>query len=150
MYRHQSKLAKKVLVGIVVSMMFLSGCSTGPNRSTPTPKPSEANLSPTTVTSLDASLNQGQSLFNTTATCSACHTVNGMGGLVGPDLVGIANRIVKNHPDLSVEAALKLEIVDTNEHIAQTFPGGIMPPNYVDSLTPDQIQDIVAYLVSLD
>jgi sulfur oxidation c-type cytochrome SoxX len=68
--------------------------------------------------------------------CSSCHMVNGKGGTLGPDLSGIGER----------RSLGFLEAFTANPD--SVLPGATMPA-YKDSLTPEQIKDIAAYLYSL-
>jgi mono/diheme cytochrome c family protein len=131
-------------------MILLAGC--GSVATAPTNRPlTPAASSPTRVLSSDnASVSQGELVFNRTAGCNACHTVNGSSGLIGPDLAGVADRVVKMHPDLSVEQALEVEIVDPTAFVTEGYRGELMPANYKDTLTPQQIQDLIAYMMSLE
>lgn len=122
-------------------LMMLTGC--GEAELLPTPVP--INDAP----ALSEQARSGQTLFNTVGACNSCHTVNGVGGLIGPDLVGVADRMRIAHPDLSAEEGLELEIVDPIEHVTENYRGDLMPFNYADTLTDEQIKEIVAYLISL-
>jgi cytochrome c2 len=81
----------------------------------------------------------GQQLF-ATGTCIACHTINGTGGKVGPDLTHIGSTpydSVGNDP-----ATLNAWLHDP----AAVKPDAKMPK---PTLTDAQINDLVAYLTSL-
>lgn len=124
-----------------VVLMMITGCG-------------EAELLPTPVPMNDAPVlseqaRSGQTLFNTVGACNSCHTVNGVGGLIGPDLLGVADRVRIAHPDMSAEEGLELEIVDPVEHVTENYRGDLMPLYYADTLTGEEIKDIIAYLISL-
>jgi sulfur oxidation c-type cytochrome SoxX len=68
--------------------------------------------------------------------CSACHIINGEGGALGPELSTVGER----------RSLAFLE--DFIRDPKAVLPGATMP-SYKDSLTPEQIQDIAAYLYSL-
>ncbi len=76
------------------------------------------------------------------ATCGGCHTLDGVDGATGD--IG---------PNLSVSlvgkdaAYIQQGIVAPNVVIAEGYAAGIMPSNYGDSLSPDQIADMVALLL---
>jgi mono/diheme cytochrome c family protein len=78
---------------------------------------------------------QGRQLFQT-AGCAGCHTVNGQGGKVGPDLSNEGN--AGRSP-----AWLTAQIRDPKSHNPQT----IMPA--FDKLSDQQVNDLVDYLKSL-
>jgi len=95
------------------------------------------------VTAGDAK--RGEELFYTspTAQCSACHTVNGKGGDVGPILDGIAVRADK--------AYILESLMDPNAKLARGFESltiSPMPPLGV-LLKEQELADILAYLHTL-
>jgi cbb3-type cytochrome c oxidase subunit III len=82
---------------------------------------------------------RGRVLFTQTANCAACHTVDGVStGQVGPNLTHV---YAEKGPDY-----IRQSILDPNAVIAEGFAPNIMPPNFSDLLTPEQIDDIIAFL----
>jgi ubiquinol-cytochrome c reductase cytochrome b subunit len=82
-----------------------------------------------------ANIQKGQELYQSTG-CVACHKINGQGGAVGPDL--------SNEGGKGRSADwLTTQIRDPKAHV----PASIMPP--YSSLSQEQIDDLVAYLLSL-
>ncbi|TVR55813.1 MAG: hypothetical protein EA421_05415 [Gemmatimonadales bacterium] len=77
------------------------------------------------------------------AQCVMCHQVGGEGGPIGPPMDGIGARLS--------EAELRLAILDPEAVIAEGYEdmAGIMPPNYGEILTPDEIETLVRYLSGL-
>lgn len=146
-------------IGLVLLVALLTGCG-GEIPSTRTPSatsaparatdPTSDTPSAAEPTSFAGSADAGQQVFTGAGACSSCHTVNGSGGLIGPDLVGAAASAASIHPDLPVEEALKIEIIDPNLHITEGYRGDLMPQNYEDTLTEQQLQDLVAYMMSLN
>ncbi|MEJ2255325.1 MAG: cytochrome c [Nitrospirota bacterium] len=67
--------------------------------------------------------------------CSACHTINGVGGHVGPDLTHIGSK--------KSEAWLKKQIRDPRAHFAQS----VMPA--FPDMTKKELDSLVQYLLSL-
>ncbi len=67
--------------------------------------------------------------------CSGCHSLNGKGGNVGPDLTGVGSRRDFNF----------IEAFTTDP--AAVIPGATMPA-FKKTLSPSQIADIAAYLYS--
>lgn len=116
----------------------------------------EANgtTAPDSATPGDAA--NGEAIFNGTilvagaSPCVACHMVSGDVAVVGPNLAGIANRAAERVPDSSAAEYLRVSIIDPNSYIVEGYSEGIMPLNYADTLTEEQINDLVAYLLSLD
>jgi mono/diheme cytochrome c family protein len=74
--------------------------------------------------------------------CGGCHTFAPAGstGTVGPNLGEVL---------AGKDAAFIHEsIVDPNAEVASGFSAGVMPQNYGDQLSPQQLDDLVAFLSS--
>lgn len=84
---------------------------------------------------------RGMNLFQGTAGCVACHMVNGAGGNIGPDLTHV-------YADKG-EAYVRESILMPNADIVEGFQPNIMPQNFADRLSAQNIDDIIAYLKSL-
>ncbi len=83
--------------------------------------------------------------------CLACHSVDGS-PLVGPSWLGIFGKTVRSTDGTELivdENYLIQSVLDPNAYIVEGFLPNIMPQNYADRLTLEQIQDIVAYIQSL-
>jgi mono/diheme cytochrome c family protein len=72
--------------------------------------------------------------------CGGCHTLAQAGttGTVGPDL----DQALKGMS----AADISQSISDPNAKITPGFPAGVMPSNFGQTLQPDQLQALVAYL----
>lgn len=96
--------------------------------------------------------------------CGSCHTIEGVPnakGVIGPDLdksVASANKIIKSSAytgsATTVDEYLHEAIVRPGIFITQPCPTGecmigVMPENFKDTLTQDEINAIVFYLKSL-
>jgi mono/diheme cytochrome c family protein len=72
--------------------------------------------------------------------CGGCHTLAAAksGGQVGPDLDEV----------LSGQSAAMIEesIVDPNAQIAPGYPENVMPLNFDETLSPEELEDLVQYL----
>lgn len=114
---------------------------------TPTPDP---NVTPSPTPSLppgDAA--RGEVLFDGDAACAACHNVESQDMSVGPPLMTIAQWAGERRAGISAEEYLHAVIVDPDGAITPLTRPGIMPRTYAQSLTPQQIADLVAYLLTL-
>jgi mono/diheme cytochrome c family protein len=72
--------------------------------------------------------------------CGGCHTLAAAGttGTTGPDL----DEALKGMS----AADISQSITDPNAKITPGFPAGVMPQNFGQTLQPDQLQALVAYL----
>jgi cytochrome c oxidase subunit 2 len=76
----------------------------------------------------------------TSTACAGCHTLAdaAASGTVGPDLdKALAGKDA---------AFIKASILTPDAQIAPGFQGGIMPKNYGDTLSPEEVDALVAYL----
>ncbi|WP_417791545.1 c-type cytochrome [Stutzerimonas xanthomarina] len=103
----------------------------------------------------------GEALFRTaTPACNACHSIAAGVNLAGPTLAGLASRAEQTmaSPDYSgsadsVEAFIRESITQPSAylHPGDMYSAGgtsFMPNNYGESLTDEQIDQLVAYLAS--
>jgi nitric oxide reductase subunit C len=106
------------------------------------PIPSAAN------TSSDDPVVRGKSLFsNAPAICSTCHSLQADVVIVGPSLAGIASRAGSRVAGQSAEEYMRASIVHPSAFIVPNFQD-VMQKNFGDVLTSDQINDLIAYLMT--
>ena len=79
-------------------------------------------------------------------TCSTCHSIDGTTGL-GPSLQGIATTAETRVPGLSAEEYITQSIMDPNAFVVDGFPAGLMPQNFAETLTTQDISNVVAFLL---
>lgn len=72
--------------------------------------------------------------------CIACHTTNGVDG-TGPSWRGLSGRADADY--------VRQSIVDPNAVIVEGFSAGVMPQDYASSISADDLDALVAYLLSL-
>lgn len=101
---------------------------------------------------------QGRKLFNgeeliadgDLPSCVSCHadTPQGISPL-GPNLSNIGNRAATTVPGQSAEDYLRTSIIDPDAFLAGGYQEGIMERNYSRALSQQQINDLVAYMLTL-
>lgn len=123
--------------------LLLAGCGSGkvvsPLPSTvigPLPKPAAP---------LTGNATAGKAVF-TSAGCGACHTLAAAGasGKIGPDLDNLTAEAAKAGEPLG--DFIKESIVNPSAYIAPGYAGGIMPSTFGQSLKPQQLADLVAFV----
>lgn len=92
---------------------------------------------------------RGQALFQGAGACSACHDVANGVTIVGPSLKGVASRAGSREPGKSAADYLHESIVSPNAFIVPGFQPNIMPQTFTQTLSTQQINDLVAYLLTL-
>ena len=81
-----------------------------------------------------------QSVIGTQAGCSTCHSLDGS-VIVGPSLKGIGSKVD--------EAYLRESILDPNADVIEGFPADTMLNVYGTELSGEQVDQLVAYLLTL-
>ena len=71
------------------------------------------------------------------AGCIACHVVDGKGGRVGPSLESIGEK-GKDH--------IRTAIVDPSANVTEGYPANVMPANYGDQLSDEELDALVDFL----
>jgi mono/diheme cytochrome c family protein len=106
---------------------------------TPTPRPEEA----------DDPVARGLVVYNERG-CFACHTIEGISaGLVGPNLTQIGTDAASRIPDLTAEEYIRQSILDPNAFVVEGFTApSAMPANFGDLISPEQLDDLVAFLLA--
>lgn len=129
--------ARRVLFGYQVY-----GTPTPDPRYTPTPTPMYV------VDEIGDPAN-GEKLFHGAGECALCHSVTSDETVIGPSLQYIGARAAYMRPPLSAEEYLIGAILYPNSYIPTRGKAGVMPTTYGAQFSPQQIADIVAYLLTL-
>jgi cytochrome c oxidase subunit 2 len=92
----------------------------------------------------------GKAIFTGSGGCGACHTLSAAGttGTVGPNLGVTLVRDAKKAA-MPLNTFIHDSIVTPNAFIAAGFAPNVMPQNFGQTLTPSQIQSLVAFLASV-
>jgi cytochrome c551/c552 len=137
------------LAAIGVLATFLVGCSStvpgGKKVTTPTPETVIGKL-PTLGPKGNASA--GRPVFISSG-CGACHRFRPAGttGRVGPNLNNLAASAQRANQGTLAQFT-RASIVDPGAYVAPGFPAGVMPTTYGRTLSPQQLADLVAFLVA--
>lgn len=97
----------------------------------------------------------GEALFAQTSAgtlpgCVTCHSLEPGVALVGPSVANVGAEAGSRVSGLSAEEYLRQSIVEPNAYVVEGFGEGIMPAGYGDALSSEQVDDLVAYLLSLE
>jgi mono/diheme cytochrome c family protein len=82
-----------------------------------------------------------QPIIGTQAGCITCHSLAPGETIVGPSMAGIASR--------GDEAYIRESILNPDASLVDGFPAGTMPQVWGDELSAEQLDQIVAYLLTL-
>jgi len=99
---------------------------------------------------LGEKLYKGQSIGSASSPgCVTCHSMEEGVTLVGPSHAGVGSRAGTLVAGMSAEEYLKESIVEPNAHIVDGFSPGVMYQNYAKELSDEQIDALVAYMLTL-
>jgi mono/diheme cytochrome c family protein len=119
---------------LILVLGLLAGCGGEP---TPGVSPGDAT--------------NGERLFREGAVpaCGSCHTLSPGFALLGPSLARIGRNAGSRVPGQSAGDYLRESIVEPNAHVAFGFAANIMAATYEARLSEQEIEDLVAYLLTL-
>jgi mono/diheme cytochrome c family protein len=143
----------------------------------PTTAPTKAAIQPTATftliptkgpPTLNPAAERGKALFQAgigeegVPTCASCHYVDKAEPFTGPSLVGVATRAARRVPGQDAVTYLRNSIINPNaflvpnekdkdgiDHIYAAGGQSLMYQQFQTKLKPEQIGDLVAYLVTL-
>jgi nitric oxide reductase subunit C len=121
----------RMLCVVSTALILMSGC-----------RPQAPQLDDTPVT-------RGEAVFKGVGACSLCHAIRDDTVLVGPSLKGIASRAAQRERGVSAQAYIQESIVTPDRYLVPGFQAGLMPQTYNERLSQGQIDDLVAYLMTL-
>ena len=90
-----------------------------------------------------------QVFFDRQTGCAVCHSIEPGENKVGPSLYGVATRAEGRMAGLDPATYLWQSILLPDEYVVDGFPAGQMLPIYRDRLTEDEIDALVAYMLTL-
>jgi nitric oxide reductase subunit C len=90
---------------------------------------------------------QGRRVFE--RTCTSCHSTAPDMIVVGPSLAGIATRGVTRIEGMTAEAYIRDSIMNPTNYTVEGFREGIMPDSVYESLTTEEFEALVDYLMTL-
>lgn len=132
---------KKILLFLsvtIVLMLALAACGSGDSA----------------ATSEIGDVEAGKELFNSQIIgsqpgCITCHSLEPDTVIVGPAMAGIASRAGSRVPGMSAEDYIRQSILQPNEYVVDGFAPGVMVQVWEEELTPEQVDNLVAYLLTL-
>lgn len=90
-----------------------------------------------------------QDIIGTQPGCKTCHSLEAGKVIVGPSMAGIGTRAGSTVSGMSAEEYLKQSILEPDAHLVEGFPAGTMPKVWGTELTAEQVDQMVAYLLTL-
>ncbi len=81
--------------------------------------------------------------------CSRCHSTNADSIIVGPSLAGIATKGGKRMKEMDSEMYIRNSILIPNGYTVEGYPEGAMPSSLKDELAKEELDAVIAYLLTL-
>ncbi len=93
----------------------------------------------------------GKTVFDEVAApaCNTCHSLQPGEDMVGPSLANIGTEAGDRVSGQSAEEYLRKSVTDPNAHVVEGYNANIMPSTYANQLSEEQIDDLVAYMLTL-
>lgn len=117
----------------LVVLVFLTACGDTAVPATPSP-----TLSP--------QAQQGKRIFTTH--CGSCHSTSVDTVIVGPSLAGVARRAANRAPEQDARTYLYTSIMAPDRYLVDGFTD-LMPKSFAKDLTGEELDAVVAYLLTL-
>ncbi len=90
----------------------------------------------------------GEATF-TSAGCVACHSLQPGVQIVGPSQSDVGTRAVSRKPGYSAELYLYESITRPNAYLVEGFLPDLMPQTFKDTLKPEDLANLIAFLLTL-
>lgn len=87
--------------------------------------------------------------LGTNAGCRICHSLEPGQTLVGPSFAGLAERAQDRIPGMTAEEYVRQSILEPDAYVVDGFPAGQMVSNLDEVLSEQQINDLIAYLMTI-
>jgi cytochrome c551/c552 len=80
--------------------------------------------------------------------CIGCHALDPNQVMTGPTWYHVADTAANRRPDVSPALYIYDSIVAPGQYLVPGYPANIMPPNYADIISPGDLANLVAYLLT--
>jgi mono/diheme cytochrome c family protein len=82
------------------------------------------------------------------ARCAACHALQPGTAIVGPSLAGVATRAESRVPGEDARTYLEVSILQPEAYLVDGYPD-LMPRNLAKDLTSEELDEVLAFLLTL-
>lgn len=144
-------MSKKVILLVLLSLLLVTLVACGGGGGSETTAPSEEDA----IAAVGNAAN-GEKLFsqavigsNNSPGCITCHSLEPDVVIVGPSQHGLDTRAATRVPGQSAEEYIRNSIINPDDYVVEGFAPGVMYQNYAEELTEQEINDIVAYTLTL-
>ncbi len=135
------------VIALVIAGTAVVGRPKDAPAETAAPKAAQPASPPAEPTSGNAA--NGQTVF-TSSGCGACHAIpNVSQGAIGPSLATIGAVAATRKPGYSAGQYMLESITNPSAYVVQGYQDGLMPKTYGQTIKSSDLQDLVAYLLTL-
>lgn len=137
---------------LTVLALLLAACGGGSTESTEPAGQPEGNESGGEPMTIDVDAGKAlflRSLLGSNPGCVTCHSLEPGVTLTGPSLDGIATRAGERVPGMSAEEYIRQSILDPNAYVVEDFVTGAMLAGWDKALSESDLNNLVAYLMTL-
>lgn len=143
-------------IALLLTLLFvLTGCGSqsAPPAPTATPFPRVATSIPRPMNAAERGLILFQKMQPKVGfACITCHYVHSDARLIGPGLGGLKDRAPEYMPADTIEEYIRQSILYPDDFLAPgnpAYPPRIMPRRYSEVFSEQELEDLVAYVMSL-
>lgn len=97
------------------------------------------------VLALEGDPVNGATLYASNLACQTCHSLDGS-QIIGPSFQGIWQRAAERIEGVSVEQYIVESILRPNDFVVEGFVAGVMPQNFSERLTAQELADLLAFM----
>ena len=80
--------------------------------------------------------------------CVACHSLEKDVRIVGPSLAGVATRAASRKTGYSAQLYIYESITRPSAYVVASFTNGLMPQDFKTRLRPQDLSDLIAFLLT--
>lgn len=124
---------------ITLLLLLLLGLAACRQTSSPPPTPDPATPA-----------GRGAALYTGKGRCHICHALEPGDVVVGPSLAGIAATAAERQSNLDAETYLRQSILQPDAYKPPGFEHLAMDPTLAEQLSSQEIDDLVAYMLTLN
>lgn len=145
-------MSKKTLLVLLLSLalLALAACGGGGDTAEQPPAGGEDVAAIGDAANGEALFSQATIGANNAPGCITCHSLEPDVVIVGPSQAGLATRAQTRVAGVSAADYIHQSIVEPNAYIVEGFAEGLMYQNYGTDLTEQEINDLVAYTLTLE
>ena len=129
---------RRAALSVAIGLAFLTGCG------------SSTDVGSVPQATVADPVAAGRHLFvSAYPGCSGCHTFSAAGasGTVGPDLAARLRADAKS-AGKQLKPFVYQSIISPNAYIAEGYPRGVMPQDFGDKLTNEQLAELIAFITA--